>query len=75
MIFVDSGIWIAGKNQRDQYHKKACLLLSKIKNEKYGKSIISDYIIDEVLTFLNRKAGHKIALETLQFFELRETMI
>jgi hypothetical protein len=74
MIFVDSGIWIAGKNQRDNIIKRLAYYCLKLKR-KYGKSIISDYIIDEVLTFLNRKAGHKIALETLQFFELRETMI
>jgi len=75
MILVDSCVWIAEKNQSDQSHKKVCLLLPRIKNGEYGKPMVSDYIIDEVLTYLNRKAGHKIALEALQFFELEEIRI
>ena len=67
MIIIDSVVWIAYKNRRDTWHEQAVKLLTKIlKQEKIVH--VTDYIILEVINFLNRKTSQKTALETLEMF-------
>ena len=67
MIMIDSVVWIAYKNKRDAWHDQAVALLPTIlKQEKFV--YVTDYIILEVINFLNRKTNHKTALETLEMF-------
>ena len=67
MIIIDSVVWIAYKNKRDAWHDKAVSLLPNIlKQEK--NVYVTDYIILEVINFLNRKTSHKTALGTLEMF-------
>ena len=67
MIIIDSVVWIAYKNKRDSWHDQAVTLLNKIiKQEKIV--YVTDYIILEVINFLNRKTSHKTTLETLEMF-------
>lgn len=67
MIIIDSVVWIAFKNKRDEWNIEASSLLPQIlKKEKMV--FVTDYIILEVVNFLNRKINHKIALDTLKLF-------
>jgi predicted nucleic acid-binding protein len=68
MIFVDSCTWNAAKNKRDANHQAACTILAHVAKGKYGKAVISDYIIDEVLTWLHAKVSHEAAVETARIF-------
>ena len=71
MIIIDSVVWIAYKNKRDAWHDQAVsLLLTILKQEKIV--YVTDYIILEVINFLNRKTSHKTALETLEMFTKTE---
>ena len=53
MILVDSSIWDAAKRRRDKSHAVAREVLQEIMEGKYGRVVITDYIIDEVVTWLN----------------------
>ncbi|MHA1973192.1 MAG: type II toxin-antitoxin system VapC family toxin [Candidatus Hodarchaeales archaeon] len=48
--FLDSCFFISLLNSRDENHKISLALLQKFKNEKFGKLLTSDYILDEVIT-------------------------
>jgi len=68
MILVDSSIWDAAKRKRDKSHAVAREVLREIMEGKYGRVVITDYIIDEVVTWLNAHTTHKIAVQTADFF-------
>jgi predicted nucleic acid-binding protein len=68
MILVDSSIWDAAKRRRDKSHAVAREVLQEIMEGKYGRVVITDYIIDEVVTWLNAHTTHKIAVQTADFF-------
>ena len=71
MIIIDSVVWIAYKNKRDAWHNKAVSLLPTILQQE--KIVyVTDYILLEVINFLNRKTGHKTAVETLEMFTKTE---
>ena len=49
---VDSGLFIAYADQRDQWHTRSIGLLRRALNDReFGSVFLSDYIVDEVLTF------------------------
>ena len=71
MIIVDSVVWIAFKNKRDSWNKQASKILPRIINR--NKIVyVTDYIILEVINFLNRKTSNKTAIETLDMFSKSE---
>lgn len=67
-IFIDSSFWLAFINKEDALHQKS-LLLSQNKRIAQAEFFTSDYVIDESLTRLKKKAGAKLAFllfESLQ---------
>lgn len=68
MILVDSTIWDAAKRKRDRAHASARKVLEEIMSGAYGRPIVTDYIIDEVLTWLNVHTTHRLAVQTADFF-------
>ena len=68
MIVVDSTIWNAAKSKRDKMHIPATKILENVMTGTYGKPLITDYIVDEVLTWLNARATHELAVEAADFF-------
>jgi len=52
MIILDTSFLIAFYNKRDSRHREALKIFDKIANDKL---VISDYIFDEVVTFLRAK--------------------
>ncbi|MFQ6107913.1 MAG: type II toxin-antitoxin system VapC family toxin [Thermoplasmata archaeon] len=53
-VFVDSGIWIGALLKRDKYHKTSSQILSDV-FQRCEFISISDWILDEVVSFLTRK--------------------
>lgn len=64
MILVDSSVFIALADRKDQWHEQAIALLPRIRDETI---IISDLIIAEVLTTIGKRCGGKTA-ETLYHY-------
>jgi len=52
MILLDSSLIVAYSNQVDQNHVKALEVVRDIDGGKYGTSVITDYIFDEVVTVM-----------------------
>lgn len=59
MILLDTGILAAYVNNKDENHERAVIVLEEILNKKYGTPIITDYILDEVVTLLNIRTKRK----------------
>ncbi len=62
MIYIDTGAFIARYIEKDQYHKEAVGYWRKLKKQTQ-KIFTSNFIIDETITLLGRRAGNKFAAE------------
>jgi predicted nucleic acid-binding protein len=60
-IFVDTGFFIGLYNEKDKYHSKSLKIYQKFKENHYGKIYTSTYVINELLTYLQRKKNMKFA--------------
>ena len=65
MIFVDSSYYIAIADTKDQWHKKALELSEYIEN---NSSVVSSFIISEVVTEIGRRCGGKVAYTLYNYF-------
>jgi len=63
--FIDSNVFIGAYNPRDEHHGEAAAILKRVDRGELGTAIITDYILDEVLTFVRRKLGAEKSLEVL----------
>lgn len=63
MIFLDSSVIIAYKNADDVNHKKARDIFHHISKGKYGKAVVSEFILSEVTTVLALKINLDAAVE------------
>ncbi len=71
-VLVDSSVIIAALNRSDSLHGKARRLLASILRGEYGVPHVTDYIVDEVLTYMARRGGREAALKAgALFFEKR----
>lgn len=62
MVFVDTSAFAALENRRDEKHVEAIRLRDSAR--KKGETLItSDYVLDETLTLLSRRAGRSIAID------------
>jgi len=57
-IFIDTGIFIAYVNKKDEYHDTATVLLERIMKNKYGAAFTSDFVFNELMTFILYKTGN-----------------
>ena len=49
-IFIDTGIFVAFANKRDNHNKRAVELIDQIRKGGYGMPYTSDYVLDETIT-------------------------
>ena len=63
MIFIDSNVIVAYKNQDDEFHSQAVDLVRRLEDAEFGGGLISDYNFSEILTVLLLRAGLKQATE------------
>ncbi|MCD6514653.1 MAG: type II toxin-antitoxin system VapC family toxin [Candidatus Odinarchaeota archaeon] len=54
-VIVDTSVIIAFFNKRDKNHKRAISLLKDAMMKYYGLLFISDYVIDETVTYLLKR--------------------
>jgi predicted nucleic acid-binding protein len=50
-VLVDSGVWIAFYNTRDQHHDNAVRIMNEINSGAYGNLLSTDYILDESVNY------------------------
>ncbi len=56
-VFIDTGIFIAYVNKRDERHILATHIVEEILTNKYGAAFTSDMVFDELMTFILYKTG------------------
>ena len=56
-IFVDTSVWCAYFVKKDQFHSKALSLINYYKDDL----VTTDYIIDETITLIRKRASFKTA--------------
>lgn len=56
-VFVDTSAWVALYYKRDQYHKEAGNIWKGITRKK-PKLYTTDYVFDETVTLLRKRAGY-----------------
>jgi len=61
-LFADTRAWCALYDRSDVHHTRASAFLQELKREK-AQLITSDYVLDESLTLLRFRAGHKEAVD------------
>lgn len=63
-VFVDTGAFLAYRNQKDRYHEIALKLFREALKGKYGQIYTSDYVYDEALTLaLTRTNNIAVAMD------------
>ena len=62
--FIDSGVWIAAFNSKDQYHKEGSKIIEALTENGIKDAHISDYIFNEVVIYIRKKIGCKESIET-----------
>lgn len=62
MIFIDTSAFYAMEVQTDVNHNKASLVKVDIAKNEYGLPYTTNFIINEALTLLRFKVGHKEAI-------------
>lgn len=65
MILVDSSVFIALADARDQWHGAAKALIPSIEHDDI---VVSDLIIAEVVTEIGRRAGGKEGMKLYHYF-------
>jgi predicted nucleic acid-binding protein len=61
-LFADTGAWCALYDRSDIHHARTSAFLKELKSQK-TQLITSDYVLDESLTLLRFRVGHKEAVE------------
>jgi predicted nucleic acid-binding protein len=56
-VFIDTGIFIAYINRKDEHHAAASALLEDVMKNKYGPAFTSDFVFGEAVTFILYKTG------------------
>lgn len=56
-IFIDTGVFIAYANKKDEHHAAASALVETIMKNKYGSTFTSDMVFGEAVTFILYKTG------------------
>ncbi len=56
-VFIDTGIFIAYVNKRDEHHTSATRLIEDVMKNKYGAAFTSNMVFDETVTFILYKTG------------------
>lgn len=63
MTFVDTGPFLARYNRRDSFHEECRALWQRLETRRTAL-VTTNFVIDELLTLLGRRAGYGFAAET-----------
>lgn len=59
-VFIDTGVFVAFHNTKDQNHSRAVELLEQAAGGEYGSAFTSDYVFDEAVTLALMRAKKPI---------------
>ena len=59
-VFIDASVFCAFANQNDVHHQKAVSILERLANDE---QITTDYVFDELVSVIMRRAGKDKSLE------------
>jgi uncharacterized protein len=62
VIFIDTGAFIARYVRADQLHRRASLLWAKLERSRQI-CVTSNFVVDELLTYLGRRTDYNFAAE------------
>jgi len=65
-VLIDSGIFIAYYNKRDENHEQAVELIKQIEDNKLGAAYVTDHVFDETVTYLQKRVSEKDAVKVGQ---------
>ncbi|UXD21728.1 nucleotide-binding protein [Ignicoccus pacificus DSM 13166] len=68
MILLDTGVILAAFNKRDVNHSKCKRLMVRILKGELGVPAVTDYVIDEVLSYASRRLGREGCLKLGSLF-------
>lgn len=63
MYLIDSGVWIGASNPKDNHHQEAAAVLKVILKGELGKVLITNFVFNEVVTYIRRKVGRGQSIE------------
>ncbi len=70
MFFIDSGVFIGLHNRRDDHHVQAKELVEKAFAGSMGGACTSDYVLDEVATYLRMRTSDPcLVAEAIDFIQ------
>lgn len=58
-VFIDTGAFMAYRNEKDAYHGEAVNLLRRALKREFGTTFTTDYIYGETLTLVMARTGNK----------------
>ena len=65
MIFVDTGAFVGRHLAKDQHHGAASRFWAEI-GRSGERCVTSNFIVDEAVTLIGRRAGHRFAAEVVR---------
>jgi len=60
---VDSGVWISAFNKKDIHHEEGKAIVSAISEGKLSGVLITDYIFNEVVTYVRKKIDFNASVQ------------
>ena len=63
---LDTTIFIAAVFPREKHHEEGRAIITSVEEGALGKPVITDYILDEVVTFVRKKKGATASIEMLE---------
>ena len=62
---LDTTVFIAAAFPREKHHKEGRAIITSVEEGALGKPVITDYILDEVVTFVRKRKGAAASIEML----------
>ena len=63
--FLDTTMFIAAAFPKEKHHKEGKEIIKAVEEGILGKPVITDYILDEIVTFVRKKKGTNASIEIL----------
>jgi len=62
---LDTTVFIAAAFSREKHHEEGRVIVASVEEGVLRKPVITDYILDEVVTFVRRRKGAAASIEVL----------
>jgi len=63
--FLDTTVFIAAAFPKERHHKEGREIIASVEGGALGKPVITDYVLDEVVTFVRKRKSVVASIETL----------